>query len=455
MLQIFLTLEAALKPLEMRRSTPPDLFKHRLENILAMKHELIRLSEMIDWSSLAEDFGSFYSEEVGRPGKPIRLMAGLILLQHTYDLSDEQVVLRWRENPYWQYFCGFEYFQHDFPIDPTSLIKWRKRIGGKGCEKILSLTIQAGMESRIITKRDIRRVIVDTTVQEKNIAFPTDSALYLDALEKLVKPYARKAKALSVKISNYARAKQFKRMHKPLRTLKCLLGRVVRDLKRKASLEDLGNLVLSYLLDLSEELLAQTKKSKNKIYSLHASEVECIAKGKAHKQYEFGNKVALVIPLKKSFVVGLNSLQGNPYDGHTLKRSLEQVHKLTRIKVTQAFVDMGYRNHGLQDVDVFYSRQKRGITKTIKRHLKRRQAIEPIIGHLKQDGKLGRNYLKGIVGNEINAPLSGAGFNLRTILNKINLIFQPLLRYSWRYLVPGVALSSISAPKSPFSGRTI
>ena len=447
MLQIFLTLEAALKPLEMRRSTTDDLFRHRLENILNMKHELIRLAELIDWSSLAEDFGSFYSEEVGRPGKPIRLMAGLILLQHTYDLSDEQVVLRWRENPYWQYFCGFEYFQHDFPIDPTSLIKWRKRIGGKGCEKILSLTIQAGMESHIITKRDIKRVIVDTTVQEKNIAFPTDSALYLDALEKLVKaskklgiklrqPYTRKAKTLSVKISNYARAKQFKRMRKPLRTLKCLLGRVVRDLKRKASLEDLGNLVLSHLLDLSEKLLAQTKKSKNKIYSLHAPEVECIAKGKAHKQYEFGNKVALVIPLKKTFIVGLNSLQGNPYDGHTLKGSLEQVQKLTGIKVAQAFVDMGYRNHGLEDVDVFHSRQKRGITKTIKQHLKRRQAIEPIIGHLKQDGKLGRNYLKGITGNEINALLSGAGFNLRTILNKINLILQILLQNSWGYLVP-------------------
>lgn len=173
-----------------------------------MKHELIRLAELIDWSSLAEDFGSFYSEEVGRPGKSIRLMAGLILLQHIYALSDEQVVLRWRENPYWQYFCGFEYFQHDFPIDPTSLIKWRKRIGGKGCEKILNLTIQAGIKSQVIAKRDIKRVIVDTTIQEKNIAFPTDSALYLDALEKLVKaskelgiklhqPYTRKAKILT------------------------------------------------------------------------------------------------------------------------------------------------------------------------------------------------------------------------------------------------------------------
>lgn len=463
MLQIFLTLEIAVKPIEMRRSATEDFFRHRLENILDMRHELIHLSELIDWDSLTEEFGSFYSEGMGRPGKPIRLMAGLILLQHTYSLSDEEVVLRWRENPYWQYFCGFEYFQHDFPIEPTSLIKWRQRIREKGCEKILSLTIQAGIESHVITKRDIKRVIVDTTVQEKNIAFPTDSALYLDALEKLVKiskelginlrqPYTRKAKTLAVRIFNYARAKQFKRMQKPLRTLKCLLGRVVRDLKRKASLENLKNETLAHLLGLSEKLLAQTKKSKNKVYSLHAPEVECIAKGKAHKHYEFGNKVALTISLKRPFILGVNSLQGNPYDGHTLKDSLEQVHQLTGIKVSQAFVDMGYRGHGVQEVEVFHSRQRRGITKAIKQNLKRRQSIEPIISHLKQDGKLGRNYLKGVIGNEINAILSGAGFNLRTILNKINFILQDLFRYLRGHMYPQTLLFRPSTPKLTFSG---
>jgi transposase, IS5 family len=436
-----------MKPKEMRRSPTDDLFRQRLENIIDMRHELIKLSEIIDWSSLSEEFGSFYSEGVGRPAKPIRLMAGLILLQHTYDLSDEEIALRWRENPYWQYFCGFEYFHHACPIDPTSLIKWRQRIGGKGCEKILSLTIQAGIESEVVTKRDFKRVIVDTTVQEKNIAFPTDSALYLTGLEKLVgiskdlgiklrQPYTRKAKTLSVQIGRYAHARQFKRMRKSLRTLKCFLGRVFRDVKRKASPELLQNKDLAHLLPLIEKLLNQTKDSKNKIYSLHAPEVECIAKGKARKPYEFGNKVALAVPLKKSFVIGIESLQGNPYDGHTLKGSLEQIQKLTGIKVDQAFVDQGYRNHNVQNVEVFHSRQKRGVTKTIKQHLKRRQAIEPIIGHLKQDGKLGRNYLKGVLGNEINALLSGAGFNIRTILNKINLIPQMLLQRILLLLYP-------------------
>ncbi|MBL0941231.1 MAG: IS5 family transposase [Alphaproteobacteria bacterium] len=436
-----------MKPKEMCRGATEDLFRQRLENIIDMRHELIKLSSVIDWSSLSEEFGDFYSEEMGRPAKPIRLMAGLILLQHTYGLSDEETVLRWRENPYWQYFCGFDYFHHGSPIDPTSLIKWRQRIGGKGCEKILSLTIEAGIESDVITKRDLKRVIVDTTVQEKNIAFPTDSGLYLAGLEKLVKiskdlgiklrqTYARKAKTLSVQVSRYAHARQFKRMRKSLRTLKCFLGRVFRDVKRKASPDLLENTALVHLLPLIEKLLNQTKTSKNKIYSLHAPEVECIAKGKARKHYEFGNKVGLAIPLKKPFVVGVSSFQCNPYDGHTLKDSLEKVQKLTGIRVDQAFVDQGYRNHDVLNVEVFHSRQKRGVTKTIQRHLKRRQAIEPIIGHLKQDGKLGRNYLKGLIGNEINAILSGAGFNLRTILNKIKLIFQKLFYQASLLLYP-------------------
>ena len=319
------------------------------------------------------------------------------------------------------------------------MIKWRQRIGKEGCEKILALTIQAGIVSGVIRERQMKQVVVDTTVQEKNIAFPTDSALYVKALEKLVflakdlgihlrQTYKRTAKVLALRVSRYAHANQFKRMRKPLRTLKCLIGRVFREIQRKANLKDLERKNLSSLLALVQRLLAQNKKTKDKVYSLHAPETECIGKGKAHKKYEFGNKVAFVIPLKRAFIVGAQSFQGNPYDGHTLESSLEQVHSLTGIKVEQAFVDQGYRGHTARDSEVFLSRQKRGVTKTIKRHLKRRQSIEPVIGHMKQDGKLGRNYLRGITGNEINAILSGAGFNIRTILNKINLILEDLSR---------------------------
>lgn len=423
----------------MKRSASDDMFRQRLENIIDMRHELVKLAETIEWEVLHDELSEFYSETTGRVGKPIRLMAGLLLLQHTYNLSDEEVVKRWSENPYWQFFCGFEYFQHTFPIEPTSLIKWRHRIGKDGCEKILALTIRAGIETDVISKRDLKKVIVDTTVQEKNIAHPTDSALYLKALEKLVKiskrlgitlrqPYTRKAKLISLKISRYAHAGQFKRMRKSLKTLKGYLGRVLRDVKRKASPHDLMRDDLRHLLSLSERLLTQTKTSKDKLYSLHAPEVECIAKGKARKKYEFGNKVALAIPLKTPFVVGVESHQGNPYDGHTLKSTLQKVLTLTGIKVEKAFVDLGYKGNDVQDTEVFFSRQKRGVTKTLKKHIKRRQAIEPIIGHLKEDGKLGLNYLKGTLGNEINALLSGAGFNIRTILNKINSILPELFR---------------------------
>jgi IS5 family transposase len=251
---------------------------------------------------------------------------------------------------------------------------------------------------------------------------------------------------LSIQISGYAHAKQFKRMRKSLRILKCYLGRVFRDVKRKATLEVLGKKDLSHLLSLVEKLLNQFQTSKNKVYSLHAPEVECFAKGKAHKQYEFWNKVALMIPLKTPFVVGINSLQGNPYDGHTLESSLQQVLNLTGIKVDQAFVDQGYKGHSVQDTEVFFSRQKRGITKTFKKHIKRRQAIEPIIGHLKEDGKLGRNYLKGIKGDEINALLSEAGFNIRTILNKINLIFQDFSYWILLQLNSKVRFASLQTP---------
>jgi len=359
-----------MKPVEMIPNPIEDLFRHRLENIIDMSHELVKLAELIEWNSFAEEFGHFYSEGKGRPGKPIRLMAGLILLQHTFGLSDEEIVLRWKENPYWQHFCGFEYFQHDFPIDPTSLIKWRQRIGKEGCEKILALTIQVGIESGVVKERQMKQVVVDTTVQEKNITFPTDSALYVKALKKLVsfakelgiqlrQTYKRTAKVLALRISRYAHASQFKRMRKPLRTLKCLVGRVFREIQRKVNLKDLERKDLPSLLALVQRLLAQNKKTKDKVYSLHAPETECIGKGKAHKKYEFENKVAFVIPLKRAFIVGAQSFQSNPYDGHTLESSLEQVHSLTGIKVKQTFVDQGYRGHTVRDSEVFLSRQKR------------------------------------------------------------------------------------------------
>ncbi len=421
-----------MKPKHKNNEIQRDLFRVELKGIIDKNHPLVKLSEMIDWEFLNQELSVYYHEHMGRPGKAIRLMAGLLLLQHTFKCSDEEIVARFVENPYYQYFCGNDFFEHTVPIDPTALIKWRKRIGKEGCEKLLKLTIEAGLKSKTIEKKDLKRVIADTTIQEKNIAYPTDSALYLKALEKMVskakeaeiilrQTYARTAKKLASKVSRYAHAKQYKRMRSALKSLKTLVGRVYRDIQRK--LKEESSHLFFELLPLVERLLKAPVKDK--LYRLHAPEVRCFSKGKARKRYEFGDKVAIAVTHKKSFVIGMESLEGAPYDGHTLKGSLDQIERLTGEIPQEAFVDRGYKKHGVSSTSVFMSGQKT-TSSSLKERIKRRSAIEPVIGHMKMDGKLGRNYLKGALGNAINACLSGAGYNVRAILKKIKLFFLEL-----------------------------
>jgi IS5 family transposase len=332
------------------------------------------------------------------------------------------------ENPYWQYFCGETYFQHELPIHPTSMTRWRQRIGERGCEWLLTQTIEAGKGSGALTPRDCRKVNVDTTVQEKAVAFPTDSKLIDDARRRLVKlagqhdialrqNYNRVAKRLRRRISGYGHAQQYRRMHKAVNMLKRRVGRVVRDLERQLPAQS-PQVQQAFAVPLAQarRLLAQKRHDKNKLYSVHAPEVECISKGKAHKRYEFGVKVSVATTNKRGFVVGARSYPGNPYDGHTLQDQLKQVEVLTGIKPTRCYVDRGYRGHSVRDVDVYLSGQRRGVTKTIRKELKRRSAIEPEIGHMKNDGHLGRNYLKGTDGDAMNVLLAACGHNLRKIL---------------------------------------
>lgn len=419
-----------MKPKEKNEKLQKELFRVELEGLIDKKHPLAQLSELIDWEKLAKDFGVYYHEHMGRPGKPVRLMAGLLLLQHTFKCSDEEIVARFVENPYYQYFCGNDFFEHTLPIDPTALIKWRRRIGHEGCEKILKLTLDAGLKSQTLKTKDLKRIIVDTTIQEKNIAYPTDSGLYLKALEKMVglakeseislrQTYTRTARRLASQISRYAHAKQYKRMNKALKTLKTLVGRVYRDLQRKIPLKGASREIRD-LLPLVERLLESPEKDK--LYSLHAPEVLCFSKGKARKRYEFGDKVSVSITHKQGFIMGSESLAGSPYDGHTLKRALEQVKRLTGQLPQEVFIDRGYKGHGVTETRVFMSGQRTG-SSALKKRIKRRSAIEPVIGHMKMDGKLGRNYLKGTLGNTFNACLSGAGYNVRMILKKIKPSF--------------------------------
>ena len=422
------------------KAKPPTheqpLFGVRLELMLDPNHELVKLAQVIDGNALAAEFGPLYAE-TGRPGVPIRMMAGLVLLQHTFKFSDEEVVARWIENPYWQLLCGEEFFQHRFPVNPSQLSRWRKRIGPEGCEKLLKLTIEAGLASKTVQPKSFEKVIVDTTVQPKGVAHPTDARLYHKALNMLVRvakqagvelrqSYTRLSKISLVKHGQYRKAKQFKRAKKEQRRLKTFTGRVHRDLER--NLPEAAWEANKGAMILTELLLTQKRTTKGKVYSMHAPEVECIAKGKAHKPYEFGVKVSLATTLKEGFVVGMQACPGNPYDGHTLADQLDQVAKLTGQMPKRAHVDKGYKAHGIdpETCQVLISGSRRGIDKPLAREMKRRAAVEPEIGHQKNDGKLDRNFLKGSQGDAMNALLCGAGHNLRKILAKLRFCL-----YAW------------------------
>src|SRR6266851_2097701 len=391
-----------------------DLYRSRLSWLLDQSHPLYVLAEAIDWEFFEREFGSLYVERKGRPGLPMRLLVGLHYLKHLYDVSDERVVAGFVENPYWQYFCGEEFFVHELPCDPTSLVKWRQRIGPDGMERLLQETIAAAQRQQALKPSEIRRVNVDTTVQEKAIAFPTDARLYHKARCVLVREarragielrqsYRRVGKRALQKQGRYAHAQQLKRARKETRKLRTYLGRVMRDIQRKAA-------------ESGIRIYRQQREDQHKLYSMQAPEVECIAKGKEHKKYEFGCKVSVVTTSKRGWVVGIAALHGNPYDGHTLKAAHAQVAKLTGVTPEEIFVDKGYRGtaHHPEGVAVYLSGRR--LKGTLKRLLRRRSAIEPVIGHLKQDHRMKRNYLQGKNGDCINALLVGCGFNLRKLL---------------------------------------
>jgi len=421
----------------------PDLFRARLDQILDRTHALFLLSNQIDWSVFDEKFGPTYIDNKGRPGKPTRLMVGLLYLKSTFDESDESVVERLLENPYWQYFCGFEYFQHELPLDSSSLTRFRKRIGHSGAEELLKELLNTAKKKGALKKTHLKKVNIDTTVQEKAVAFPTDARLYYKMRTALVRAakergiplrqsYVKVGKEALAKQARYSHAKQFNRSKQMIRKLKIYLGRVYRDISRKVT--DMDDELL-HLLTLSARLLRQEKDSSNKLYSIHAPEVECISKGKAHKRYEFGNKVGLATTSRDNWVLGIQSFHGNPYDGHTLTDTLNQVERLTEWNVEDVYVDLGYRGHGYEGetrINIVNYRTMKKATRSVRKWLKRRASIEPIIGHLKSDNRMSRNYLKGVEGDRVNALLSGCGYNMRKLLGVFlspNLVWLKLKEF--------------------------
>jgi IS5 family transposase len=364
------------------------------------------------------------------------LITGLLILQHFYGLSDEQVVAGWVENPYWQYFCGFDYLQWKMPIDPSSLVNWRKRLGKEGMQKILNSTIRWALDAGAISPSSLKNVIVDTTVMPKNICYPTDSKLYFKGINTLVKAaknfhiplrqtYTFLAKEALRNTQKYAHARQMKRASRESKRLKTYLGRLRRDIERTTVGRSDLIVILNPVFELIDCLLKQTRHDKNKIYSLHEPHVECISKGKAHKKYEFGCKASIVITHKEGLALGLKALHGNPYDGHTLSEVLKEAEEACKTKINRVFVDKGYRGHSVTDKEVYIS-GKRGLSVYFKKMLRRRSAIEPSIGHMKSDGKLGKNYLKGILGDYLNAILCGIGHNVRIIINHFKDNFQTM-----------------------------
>lgn len=312
--------------------------------------------------------------------------------------------------------------------------KFRKRIGPKGIEKMLKAIIDTAIKVKALKKTELRRVVVDTTVQEKAITFPTDAKLYYKMREVLVRDakkrgiqlrqsYTRIAKSALISQGRYAHAKQFKRARKQIRKLKTYLGRVKRDIERKVINPD--EELLKHLR-LADRILAQEKNSKNKVYSIHSLEVECISKGKAHKRYEFGVKTGVTSTHSGNWIVGVQTFPGNPYDGHTLSACLEQTEKLTGKKINDVYVDLGYRGHGYEghtNVHIVNNRKMKKLTRHVRRLWKRRSAIEPIIGHLKNDNRMSKNWLKGTDGDMINVLLCGCGYNMRKLLR---FLFVPI-----------------------------
>jgi IS5 family transposase len=419
-----------------------ELFRSSLEQILDRRHPLYVMANKIDWARFDKSFGNLFAQKQGRPALPTRLVVGLHYLKHAYNESDESVVARLLENPYWQYFCGFKHFQHELPIDPSSMTRWRKRLGPDKIEELLKATIDTAKEEKLLTGKHVERVNVDTTVQEKAIAFPTDARLYHKARRVLVRlakkmhinlrqNYERTGKKVFLKQGRYASAGQYNRSKKETKKLKTMLGRVIRDIERKYSNPE-GRFVR--VLNIARAIFTQKRNDTHKVYSVHAPEVECIAKGKVHKKYEFGCKVSMVSSSRDNWILGIDALHGNPFDGHTLKNALRQVKEITGWQPLHAYCDKGYRGvaREIPDTEVHLSgKKKKSMTASLWKWFARRSAIEPIFGHLKSDHRLERNHLKGKDGDRMNAILSGCGFNLRKLLRAFFLPFSQWL--FWRY----------------------
>jgi transposase, IS5 family len=434
--------DAMAKPRDDRQK---DLLRPALEDIIDLSHPLVRLAREIDWKFLDGRFAGVCAAGVGQPPLATRLVAGLFILKHMHDLSDEVLCARWLENPYYQFFCGELSFCHKLPFDRSSLTHWRQRLGEEQLVALLQESLSVAHKTGALATRDLERVVVDTTVQPKAIAHPTDARLCHRALEKLVdlaqrhdvplrQSYRRVAKRAAIMVGRYTHAHQFKRARRELKFLRTRLGRVIRDIRRKVAGDETLRERFADLLALAMRVRFQDHRQRGpKVYALHAPEVECIGKGKARAPYEFGCKVSIATPATKpkggQFVLHAKALHGNPFDGHTLGPVIADLEKLTGVETRRIHVDKGYRGHNhTEKFRVWITGQVRGVTRPIRREMKRRAAVEPVIGHLKAEHRLDRNYLKGLDGDRSNAVLAAAGYNFSLLLRWLARLLRALIR---------------------------
>lgn len=445
-----------------------DFFRARLDQMIDLSHPLAVLARRMPWSQIEVVLAPYFarapragrSQQVqdwfgttvqvagggvssaGRPRLPIRLMAALLYLKHVFNLSDEELVQRWSENVVWQYFSGQEYYSPKLPCDATQIGRFRKAIGEAGVEELLKASIDTAVQTKAVHPSEFERVIVDTTVQEKAVAHPVDSRLLEIARSQLVKAaqavgisfkqtYAKECKQLRRKAGGYAHARQYKRLRKLLKRQRTILGITLRWVQRH--LKARSHSAAAHLQERLQTVLAraarvhkQRPKDKNKLYAMHAPEVECIGKGKARKPYEFGVKTAVVVTHAHGLMVGARTFPGNPYDGHILDAQLEQTNILLEdvgVKPKTAIVDLGFRGklaeHQNPGIEIIHRGKFKQLTLEQRRWLRRRQAVEPAIGHLKADHGMDRCWLKGQVGDAIHAVLCAAGYNLRWLMRAV------------------------------------
>ena len=445
----------------------PDFFRSRIDAMINPSDPLAVLAKRLPWELIETTLSAKFEREnrvgqslqgadlfgptavvvsggvstAGRPKLPIRLMASLVYLKNAFNLSDEEVCARWSENIVWQFFSGLDYYEHRLPCDATQIGRFRRALGEDGLEQLLKATIDTAVVIKAVKPQELERVIVDTTVQEKAIAHPVDSRLLEIARHKVVsaarragiqlkQTFAKEGKELRRRAGGYAHAKQFRRLKKVVKRQRTTLGIVMREVQRKLKSPEFAALNAKALSDLTmwleraERIRTQQTKDKNKLYALHAPEVECIGKGKARKPYEFGVKAAIVVSHKAGLMMGARTFPGNPYDGHILSAVMEQATNLMQdvpAKIKQIVVDLGFRGVDADNpgMEIIHRGKIKSLSRQQKTWLRRRQAVEPAIGHLKSDHRMDRCWLQGAVGDALHAVSCAAGFNLRWLMRAV------------------------------------